>query len=411
MLWSHKLRGFREGFAPGYIRSKNPLEGSLGRYVLGKLDFDIKRPIVSKKTKFHNVNIYEVMEPKTRDVTSYYKSLGTEESYETLHREQFGPDKILFLDGIIQSTLYGDGPYHESIIHPPMLAYSDPKRVAIIGGGEGATLREVLKHKSVEEVVILEIDQELTEICAEYLAEWSDCSDIEGSLVNSCFDDPRARVVYVDAFKWFVETYNGVQEDGEGEPFDVIILDSLDPQTSVEIAGGLYNETSFIESLYNGLTEQGVFVVQNGRAKTILDPPEEVGKSRYTVLMMEALVNVGFQSLHTYDEGHSHFYMPWEYLVAFKKSRGSDTAWRRSQSEIEVALHNRIRRTKSGRPALRYVDASTVAQFQLPSKAREVNYCLHKEHTQQCTGGDVGSGEVVYDPVKERRGARKGVLQ
>jgi len=405
LLWSHKLRGFREGFASGYVRSKNPLDGSLGRYVLGKLDFDVKRPLVSKTTEFHHVNIYEVLQPKTRDVTSYYKSLSTEEeSYETLHREQFGPDKMLFLDGIIQSTLYGDGPYHESIVHPPMLAHLNPRRVAIIGGGEGATLREVLKHKSVEEVVILEIDRELTGICAEHMAEWSDCSDIEGSLVDSCFEDSRARVVYVDAFKWFVETYNGVEEDGEGELFDVIIMDSLDPQTSVEIAGGLYNETSFIESLYNGLAEEGVFVVQNGKAKTIHDPPEEIGRSRYTALMMEALRTAGFQSLHTYDEGHSRFYMPWEYLVAFKTSSGSDAAWHRSQSEIEVALHNRIRGTKSGKPPLRYVDAATVTHFQRPSKAREVNYCLHEERKQECEEGGSGGSKGVYDPVRERRG-------
>eukprot|EP00578_Thalassiosira_sp_NH16_P001000 CAMPEP_0181135586 /NCGR_PEP_ID=MMETSP1071-20121207/32726_1 /TAXON_ID=35127 /ORGANISM="Thalassiosira sp., Strain NH16" /LENGTH=550 /DNA_ID=CAMNT_0023222233 /DNA_START=86 /DNA_END=1735 /DNA_ORIENTATION=- len=160
MLWSHKLRGFREGFAPGYVRSKNPLDGSLGRHVLGKLDFDVKRPLLSTKTAMQSVNIYEVMEPKSRDVHSYHKLLHDETSYESTHPDHFGPDKVLFLDGILQSTLYGDAPYHESIVHPAMIAHADPRRVAIIGGGEGATLREVLKHRSVEEVVILEIDEE-----------------------------------------------------------------------------------------------------------------------------------------------------------------------------------------------------------------------------------------------------------
>jgi len=265
MLWSHKLRGFREGFAPGYVRSTNPLDGSLGRYVLGKLDFDIKRPLLSTKTSVQSVNIYEVMEPKSRDSNAYHMSLlnGTE-SYESTYPESFGPDKVLFLDGILQSNLYGDAPYHESIVHPAMITHESPKRVAIIGGGEGATLREVLKYKSVEEVVILEIDQELVEICAEYMPEWSDCGDIEGNDAKSCFDDSRARVIYVDAFKWMLENFGstvGVDGGGGEDKFDVVIMDALDPNTSVEIAGGLYNDTTFVDSVFNGLTSEGVVSV------------------------------------------------------------------------------------------------------------------------------------------------------
>ena len=229
MLWSHKLRGFREAFAPGYVRSTNPLDGSLGRYVLGKLDFDIKRPLLSTKTAVQSVNIYEVMEPKSRDANAYHMSLlNDEESYESTYPESFGPDKVLFLDGIIQSTLYGDAPYHESIVHPAMITHVNPRRVAIIGGGEGATLREVLKYKSVEEVVILEIDEELVQLCAEYMPEWSDCSDIEGSDATSCFDDSRARLTFVDAFKWMIDNFsdNAVGE-GKEEKFDVIIMDAL----------------------------------------------------------------------------------------------------------------------------------------------------------------------------------------
>ena len=260
MLWSHKLRGFREGFAPGYVRSKNPLDGSLGRYVLGKLDFDMKRPLLSTKTDIQSVNIYEVMEPKSRDANSYQMSLlnDREATYESTYPESFGPDKILFLDGIIQSTLYGDAPYHESIVHPAMITHRDPKRVAIIGGGEGATLREVLKYKSVEEVVILEIDEELVKICAEYMPEWSDCTDIEGTDAKSCFDDSRARVIIVDAFRWMIDNFDSVAGGETEDKFDVIIMDALDPNTSVEIAGGLYNDTSFVDSLFNGLTEEGV---------------------------------------------------------------------------------------------------------------------------------------------------------
>jgi len=104
-------------------------------YVLGKLDFDVKRPLLlSTRPAHQSVNIYDVADmSKSRDVN--------------MDGVRGDPDKILFLDGIIQSTLYGDAPYHESIVHPAMLVHPGPKRVAIIGGGEGATLREVLKHR------------------------------------------------------------------------------------------------------------------------------------------------------------------------------------------------------------------------------------------------------------------------
>lgn len=403
MLWSHVLRGFREGFAPGYVRSKNPLDGSLGRYILGKLDFDLKRPLLSASTAHQSVNIYEVMEPKMRDVKSYVKSISggkygegekeEDNSYEATHPEHFGPDKILFLDGIIQSTLYGDAPYHESIVHPAMLAHESPERVAIIGGGEGATLREVLKYRSVEEVVIFEIDQELVGMCAEYMPEWSDCGDVEGSDADSCFDDARARLVYEDAFEWFINRFGRREEDdgnGDGteeEKFDVIIMDALDPNTSVEIAGGLYEyddeRSSFLGSLYEGLTAEGVFVVPLGKGKMSSDPADEVGRFRDTTLMIDGLEKLGFESIHAYDEGHSHFYMPWSYLVAFK-DYGTRTGWFRTAPEIDIALRRRLHKTKSGRPTLRYFDAATMVGYQSPPKAQEITYCRREEVPREC---------------------------
>ena len=97
------------------------------------------------------------------------------------------------------------------------------------------------------------------------MPEWSDCGDIEGSDAKSCFDDSRARVIYVDAFKWMLEnfgsTVSSVDGGGGEDKFDVIIMDALDPNTSVEIAGGLYNDTTFVDSVFNGLTSEGVVSV------------------------------------------------------------------------------------------------------------------------------------------------------
>lgn len=129
------------------------------------------------------------------------------------------------MDGVLQSRRSGDAAYHEALVHPTMFAHSNPKRVAIIGGGEGATLREVLKHNTVEKLVMIEIDEMMVNVSREYLPDWSDCSYLVGG-ENSCFEDDRVEMYYEDAFAWFIDRY-GEGSSGENEPFDVIIMDAL----------------------------------------------------------------------------------------------------------------------------------------------------------------------------------------
>jgi spermidine synthase len=124
-----------------------------------------------------------------------------------------------------QSRLHVDAEYHESLVHPSLFTHENPKRVAIIGGGEGATLREVLKHKTVEEVVMIEIDQMMVEVSSQYLPHWSDCSNLEG-VHPSCWKDARVKVYFEDAFKWFFDRF-GANANTDEAPFDVIIMDAL----------------------------------------------------------------------------------------------------------------------------------------------------------------------------------------
>jgi spermidine synthase len=132
-------------------------------------------------------------------------------------------DRIVFLDGIIQSRFIGEQAYHEALVHPAMICHDSPKRVIIIGGGEGATLREVLKHGSVEEVIMVEIDEVMVLTSQMYLSEWSTC---ENGI--SCFDDPRATVYFDDAIAWFIHRFgeNSTVYD-ETDVFDIIIMDAL----------------------------------------------------------------------------------------------------------------------------------------------------------------------------------------
>jgi len=134
--------------------------------------------------------------------TAYQTILIAESSY-------FG--KLLIIDGDVQSSLADEYRYHEALVQPAMLLIPDPKRIYLAGGGEGATLREILKHPSVETVLKCDIDGEAIELYKEYLPEWH-----QGS-----FDDPRVRLFHQDA-----RSHLQIQEN---HAFDIIFTDLTEP--------------------------------------------------------------------------------------------------------------------------------------------------------------------------------------
>ena len=118
--------------------------------------------------------------------------------------------KMLLLDGKTQSTEVDEFVYHEALVQPTMIAHSNPKRVFVAGGGEGATIREVLKHKSVTKVVMVDIDEQVIELCKRYLP----------SFHEGAFNDPRLDLHYADALRFLEES---------DEEFDLAIIDVPDP--------------------------------------------------------------------------------------------------------------------------------------------------------------------------------------
>jgi spermidine synthase len=183
--------------------------------------------IASVETKFQTIDIYDFIEPRFSSMDVYQRSLSKNGSYESLHPDLHRPNRILFLDGVMQSQRKGEAEYHEALVHPAMFTHKYPKRVAIIGGGEGATLREVLKHNTVEEVIMIEIDELMVNLSRTFLPEWNDCSDLVGS-EPCCFDDPRATIYYEDALQWFINRYTECNtEIMIATRFDVIIMDAL----------------------------------------------------------------------------------------------------------------------------------------------------------------------------------------
>ena len=184
--------------------------------------------IARAETKFQRIDIYDVLD--LEDVKSHEKSLSDLDSYEYKNQEFFEPDRIVYLDGVTQSSKNGLEPYHEALVQPAMFAHPNPKKVGIIGGGECATLREALKHKTVEKVKMIEIDEEMVQVSREHLPSWSDCSDLEGS-ADWCGNDERAEIYYGDALAWFNHRFSDTERidspEFKEEPFDVLIMDAL----------------------------------------------------------------------------------------------------------------------------------------------------------------------------------------
>ncbi|HKY99754.1 MAG TPA: polyamine aminopropyltransferase [Rhabdochlamydiaceae bacterium] len=149
--------------------------------------------------------------------------------------------RVMALDGVIQLTEADEYIYHEMLAHVPILTHGHVRNVLIIGGGDGGMLREVVRHKNIERIVLVEIDSSVVEFSKKFLPDLS----------QGAFDDPRVEIVIQDGAE-FVKT--------KDRKFDVIICDSTDP-----IGPG---QVLFTKEFYGDckalLSEGGIFVNQNG---------------------------------------------------------------------------------------------------------------------------------------------------
>jgi len=152
----------------------------------------------------------------------------------------------LFLNGNLQFAERDEYRYHEALVHPAMSAFGVPRRVAVLGGGDGMAVREILKYPSVERVTLVELDPNMTGLFA---------NDPAMARLNAgSLRSPKLQIVNTDAFQW-------LQGDGASEPemFDVIIVDFPDP-TNFSI-GKLYTN-SFYSLLSQRLSASGYAVIQ-----------------------------------------------------------------------------------------------------------------------------------------------------
>ena len=164
------------------------------------------------------------------------------QDYEIFENSQWG--RTLMLDGRLQSAELDEFVYHEALVHPALVAHPDPRRVLILGGGEGATLREVLRHPPVSQAVMVDIDGELVEVCRRWLP----------SFHQGAFDDSRTTLVHTDGRAWLAD-----QMDGS---FEVIILDLPEP-LELGPASLLFTREMY-EIVRRKLAPRGLMAVQSG---------------------------------------------------------------------------------------------------------------------------------------------------
>lgn len=234
-----------------YIEWQTPYEAHV---------YAIKRVIYLGETKYQRIEIIEV--------------------------HNYG--KCLFLDGKLQSSLSDEWIYHEALVHPVMVTHPNPKSVLVIGGGEGATLREVLRHQSVGKAYMVDIDEEVINVCMKYLPEWHENS----------FNDPRVKLLFEDGRAFLNKT---------NEVFDVIIVDLTDPVPGTPSVK-LYTK-EFYELVYNRLTNDGVMVTQ---ATSI-----HYTKRNFAIIC-NTLKNI-FPIVRPYYAYVPSFVTPWGFVLASKK--------------------------------------------------------------------------------------------
>ncbi len=264
-----------------------------------------------------------------KDVLYYGKSQF--QKVEMIETVAFG--KCLILDGKIQSCEGDEFIYHEALVQPAMILHPNPQTVFIAGGGEGATLREVLAHKTVKKVVMVDIDREVIELCKRYLPDHH-----QGS-----FDDPRVELRHMDAKKYLEETE---------EKFDVVIIDLPEP-----IEGGpaylLYTQ-KFYEMLKKKMADSATFALQSGA--TLLGITE-------VYLAINNTLKTSFPVSIPYEASVPSFGGPWGFTL---NSMGL-SPHQLSVEEIDQRIADRVNRT------LRFYDGHTnQGLFYIPKYLRDM---------------------------------------
>lgn len=208
---------------------------------------------------------------------------------DLIETKQFG--RMLVLDGMVMTTIEDEFVYHEMIAHIPMFTHPKPQKVAVVGGGDGGAIREIIKHPSVEAAHLIEIDGKVIEYSKKYFPE------IAGGL-----DDPRVSIFVADGLKHIKEHRN---------TYDVILVDSTEP---VGPAVELFSSV-FYQDIYEALKDDGLFVAQTESPFFNKDLIRDTNQS---ISELFPICRLYLASIPTYPSGL------WSFTMGSKKYRPED---------------------------------------------------------------------------------------
>ena len=148
---------------------------------------------------------------------------------------------VLILDGVFQLSTIDEFVYHEMMAHVPLFAHGEPKNVLVIGAGDGGVLREVLKHPSLEQATLCEIDRAVIDLSLKYFPD----------VARGAFDHPKTNLVITDGYKYVQQAT---------AEFDAIIVDSSEPIGP----SAILHTREFFAACKSALKPGGILVAQNG---------------------------------------------------------------------------------------------------------------------------------------------------
>lgn len=218
--------------------------------------------------------------------------------------------RCLILDGEMQSAELDEFIYHECLIHPAMILHPCPQSVLVLGGGEGATVREILKYPTIKKVVMVDIDGEVVEFCEKYLSKWH----------QGIFSNPKVELIVDDAKKYVEQTDN---------KFDLIISDLPTP-IEAGPAYTLYTK-EFYKVLKSRLNPEGIFNLQAGSGNLL--------QFKFHSRLYNTLNQI-FPQVNAYYQFVPSFDVPWAFLTCFKKK--GENVFSYNENDIDRKIKNKL---------------------------------------------------------------------
>jgi len=390
--WCHQLRGFRtQENQKGALDQEN----ELSFWVLTPFDQKFSNEIFSTTTPFQRIDVWEIlyegMAPSYQDMLAGPYPLG-DKRYLT---PQFtSPERVLFLDGIAKVGSDNERVYYEAMVHPPMFAHISPRRVAIVGGGEGVIIREILKHNTIEKIVVIEKDPVLVDVSRKHFETSCDCRNFEG-VAPVCFDDSRVEMRYEDAIGFFMKNFDKDGMKGNVEKFDVVFLGVLDPQSS---ENPVYAK-EFLDATIGSLTEHGIIAATIGFAPVLQDPPDHRGLNKARDGLFRHL-ETRLSSMLVYEEARCGWDDALSFLVGCA-SRACRNHWYAKNNIIDAEINKRILKSTADlghyKTSLVHYDGGTQRGYGYTPKGWENVYCRREPEPVECKYRRLDPGREVVN--------------